>query len=182
MIQSNMPVVRAATMDDTPQLGRFGTLLMAMHNAWDPVRFIPTGSGTPDKYARFLAERITCPETVLFVAEKDNKVAGYVYGEVEGPDYMALRGPAGVIHDIFVDQSERNGGIGTALLDAAMSALAKLGAPQLVLETAAKNETAQRLFTRAGFRQTMLEMSRSFSKPSLAIGYEPGPGSVTRSF
>ncbi len=89
---------------------------------------------------------------------------------------MALRGPAGVIHDIFVDQSERNGGIGTALLDAAMSALAKLGAPQLVLETAAKNETAQRLFTRAGFRQTMLEMSRSFSDHHWRLATNPAWG------
>lgn len=157
-----MPVVRAATIADAAELGKFGTLLMSMHNAWDPMRFIPTGSGTPDKYARFLAERITSPATVILVAEKANIVAGYVYAEVEGPDYMALRGPAGVIHDIFVDPSERNGGFGTALLDAAVSALVKLGAPQLVLETAAKNEPAQRLFGRAGFRPTMLEMTRSF--------------------
>jgi hypothetical protein len=34
-----------------------------------------------------------------------------------------------------------------------------MGAPQVVLHTADRNETAQRLFAAAGFRPTMLEMT-----------------------
>ena len=34
------------------------------------------------------------------------------------------------------------------------------GAPRLVLSTAEKNKVAQRLFDRAGFRRTMIEMTR----------------------
>jgi RimJ/RimL family protein N-acetyltransferase len=41
-----------------------------------------------------------------------------------------------------------------------LEALAVRGAPRVVLWTAARNEAAQRLFTEAGFRHTMIEMTR----------------------
>jgi RimJ/RimL family protein N-acetyltransferase len=44
--------------------------------------------------------------------------------------------------------------------DATVAALAARGAPRVVLMTAERNETAQRLFARAGFRRTMIEMTR----------------------
>ena len=46
------------------------------------------------------------------------------------------------------------------LLDAAAAALAARGAPRVILSTAARNLAAQRLFERAGFRPTMIEMTR----------------------
>jgi len=38
--------------------------------------------------------------------------------------------------------------------------LRSIGAPRVVLWTAEKNDPAQRLFTRLGFRRTMIEMTR----------------------
>ena len=85
---------------------------------------------------------------------------GYAWGAVEGTDYMALRGPAGVLYDIVVDPSHRETGIGRMLLDAVVQGLEALNAPRIVLSTAARNEAAQRFFARAGFRPTMMEMTR----------------------
>ena len=85
---------------------------------------------------------------------------GYTYAGLEGTDYMALRGPAGAIYDLVVDPDHRRQGIGGALLEATISLLEAKGAPRVVLSTAEKNETAQRLFARAGFRRTMIEMTR----------------------
>jgi ribosomal protein S18 acetylase RimI-like enzyme len=79
---------------------------------------------------------------------------------MEGRDYMSLRGPAGVLYDIVVDPNHRRGGIGRKLLDATMAALKERGAPRVVLSTAEQNEAAQRLFAGAGFRRTMIEMTR----------------------
>jgi ribosomal protein S18 acetylase RimI-like enzyme len=87
-------------------------------------------------------------------------VLGYTYAGVEGYDYMSLRGPAGVLYDIVVDPAHRGHGIGRMLLDATLLALDARGAPRAVLSTAERNETAQRLFSRAGFRRTMIEMTR----------------------
>jgi ribosomal protein S18 acetylase RimI-like enzyme len=88
---------------------------------------------------------------------------GYTYAGVEGNDYMALRGPAGVIYDIIVDPAHRGQGIGRMLLDATIDALKARGAPRVVLSTAEKNSTAQRLFDSAGFRRTMIEMTRELN-------------------
>jgi ribosomal protein S18 acetylase RimI-like enzyme len=73
---------------------------------------------------------------------------------------MALRGPAGVLYDIVVDPERRRHGVGRMLLDATVALLQSLGASQVVLSTAERNERAQRLFARAGFRRTMVEMAR----------------------
>jgi ribosomal protein S18 acetylase RimI-like enzyme len=87
-------------------------------------------------------------------------VVGYAYAGVEGPDWMSLRGPAGVLHDIVVDPEHRGRGAGRLLLDAALEFLKSRDAPRVVLSTAARNAPAQRLFESAGFRHTMIEMAR----------------------
>jgi len=87
-------------------------------------------------------------------------VIGYTYAGVEGTDYMALRGPAGALYDIVVDPAHRKQGVGRMLLDATLEALRAKGAPRVVLSTAERNEPAQHLFERAGFRRTMIEMTR----------------------
>ena len=85
---------------------------------------------------------------------------GFTYAGLEGTDYMALRGPAGALYDIVVDPAHRGEGIGRILLDATLEKLKARGAPRVVLSTADKNVAAQRLFDRAGFRRTMIEMAR----------------------
>ena len=90
-------------------------------------------------------------------------MVGYTYAGVEGNDYMALRGPAGVLYDIVVDPAHRGQGVGRMLLDATLEALKARGAPRVVLSTAERNASAQRLFDRAGFRRTMIEMTRELN-------------------
>jgi ribosomal protein S18 acetylase RimI-like enzyme len=152
-------VIRRAVDGDVPRLGRLGTLLIETHHAFDPRRFIPTRDRTPFDYANFLGKQLDDPKVVILVADDDGDVVGYAYGTIEGYDYMALRGPAGVIQDIIVDPTFRSRGAGTALLREAIAALREGGASQIVLSTAEGNAVAQRLFARAGFRRTMVEMT-----------------------
>ena len=88
---------------------------------------------------------------------------GYTYSGVEGNDYMALRGPSGVVYDIVVDPTHRRQGIGRMLLDATLESLKARGSPRVVLSTAERNVAAQHLFDRAGFRRTMIEMTRELN-------------------
>ncbi len=152
--------VRAALPRDLQAIGGLGALLVRTHHEFDPQRFIAATPQTAEGYASFLGTQLAAPEAILFVAERDSKVIGYVYGGIEGMDWMSLRGPAGVLHDLVVDPSQRGHGVGRMLLDAAITALEARGAPRSVLSTAARNGPAQRLFARAGFRQTMIEMTR----------------------
>jgi ribosomal protein S18 acetylase RimI-like enzyme len=154
------PTIRPAAPADLPTIGRLGALLVRLHHDFDPQRFIAATSRTEQLYASFLGSQLDEPNVVVLVAEGDGGVLGYTYGGVEDYDYMALRGPAGVLYDIVVDPAHRGQGIGRMLLEATLAALAARGAPRFVLSTAEQNESAQRLFARAGFRRTMVEMTR----------------------
>ena len=66
----------------------------------------------------------------------------------------------GLDRTILVEESFRGQGIATSLLERAAAWLEEHGAPRVMLWTAEKNPTAQRLFEHAGFRRTMVEMTR----------------------
>ncbi len=152
--------IRPASAADLPAIGRLGALLVREHHDFDPERFVAATPKTEHAYAAFLGTQLTEPNVVVLVAERGGQVLGYTYAGVEGRDYMALRGPAGVLYDIVVDAAHRQRGVGRMLLEATVAALEARGAPRVVLSTAERNESAQRLFARAGFRRTMIEMTR----------------------
>lgn len=156
----NAVTIRPAAPADLPALGRLGALLVRTHHDFDPKRFIAATPETEHAYASFLGSQLDDPDVVVLVAERDGDVLGYTYAGVEGHDYMSLRGPAGVLYDIVVDPAHRRHGVGRMLLDGTVAALDARGAPRVVLSTAERNEPAQRLFARAGFRPTMIEMTR----------------------
>lgn len=157
--------IRAARAEDAPALGRLGALLVEIHHAYDPDRFIAPGPRTVQGYASFLASEIDGEDTVILVAEAGGAVVGYAYAGLEGHDWMSLRGPAGVIHDLLVDPGRRGEGLGRRLLEAMLEALAARGAPRVVLSTAPQNTGAQRLFATLGFRPTLIEMTRELPDP-----------------
>jgi ribosomal protein S18 acetylase RimI-like enzyme len=152
-------VIRPARSADTPTLGRLGTMLVRLHYEFDPRRFMAPRPGMESGYGSFLASQITSRDALVLVAERDGEVIGYTYSTVEGPDWMSLRGAAGVLQDIIVDPAHRGNGAGKLLLTSTLAALKERGAPRVVLETAYANEPAQRLFEGAGFRRTMIEMT-----------------------
>ena len=152
--------IRRATVADMPSVGRLGALLVRLHHEFDAQRFIAATPRTEHGYASYLGSQLGNPDIVLLVAVRDDTVLGYTYAGVEGFDYMSLRGPAGIVYDTVVDPEERGQGMGTLLLEATIAALKERGAPRVVLSTAERNEPAQRLFAGAGFRRTMIEMTR----------------------
>lgn len=154
------PVVRRAARADLPALGRMAAGLVDVHHQFDPQRFFAAGPDTPAGYAAFLGRQLSASDAVVLVAEVEGLVVGYVYGGVEGHDYMSLRGPAGVVHDLFVDARHRSRGIARQLLEHVLAELHARGVPRVVLSTADRNVEAQRLFARLGFRRTMIEMTR----------------------
>jgi ribosomal protein S18 acetylase RimI-like enzyme len=167
-------LIRPAAPADLKAIGRLGALLVRTHHDFDPDRFIAATPRTEHGYGSFLGTQLEEPNIVILAAERDGEVVGYTYAGVEGNDYMSLRGPAGVLYDIVVDSAHRGQGVGRALLDATLEALAAKGAPRVVLSTAERNESAQRLFARAGFRRTMIEMTHELEDVR-----KLGPTSVT---
>jgi ribosomal protein S18 acetylase RimI-like enzyme len=162
--------VRPAKPDDESAMGRLGAMLVAEHHDFDPWRFIAPVPQLRERYGQFLVSQLERPEMVVLVAERDGAILGYAFAGMEGNDFMALRGPAGVIYDLVVDPDHRRQGIGDALLDATLEALEKLGAPRALLFTAEKNDAARDMFTKAGFRRTMIEMTRELGDRRPAAG------------
>jgi ribosomal protein S18 acetylase RimI-like enzyme len=161
-----VPLVRRATPADLKGIGRLGALLVEEHYDFDPRRFLAAKPRTPGDYASFISTQLEASDKAVLVADANGHVIGYAYAAVEGHDYMALRGPAGVLHDLIVDPEHRGRGIGRLLLEAALAFLSSRGVPRVVLSTAERNEGAQRLFTRMGFRPTMIEMTRELDDSS----------------
>jgi len=160
--------IRPATRADLATIGRLGALLVETHHAFDRQRFLePTGQ-TRAAYAGFLGTQIDQPDATVLVAEDKDAVVGYAYVAIEGYDYMLLRGPAGILHDIIVAPEHRGQGIGRLLLEAALDYVKDRGVPRIVLSTAAQNEAAQHLFATVGFRRTMVEMTLEIEPPDIA--------------
>jgi ribosomal protein S18 acetylase RimI-like enzyme len=153
-------VIRRAQRSDAEALGRLGALLLRTHYAFDPQRFIAPGDNPEAGYGWFLSSQLKDADAVVFVAEREGDVIGYVYASLEPHSWKELREAAGFVHDIAVDDRGRRVGVATALMEAAIDWLRSRGAPRVVLWTAEQNDAAQRLFDRLGFRRTMVEMTR----------------------
>ena len=156
--------VRPATPADLPAVARLAAKLVRYHHALDAHRFMILEPVEPG-YERWLGHELADPQAVIVVAERDGTLLGYAYGRVEARDWNALLDAHGALHDLYVDEAARSGGVGLALIEAIAARLAALGAPRVVLHTATQNTTAQRLFARAGFRSTMIEMTRELEAP-----------------
>jgi ribosomal protein S18 acetylase RimI-like enzyme len=137
---------------------------MRQHHAADPRRFIQVES-PEDGYGRFLISQLSNPNSLVVVAENSGTVVGYVFADVEPTNWMELRGPCGVVQDIYVDESARRLGAGRELMIAAIAWIRSKGRSQVVLMTKSRNEHAQHLFTRLGFRPTMIEMTLDQDTP-----------------
>jgi ribosomal protein S18 acetylase RimI-like enzyme len=150
--------VRRAQAADLPGAVALAARLVHIHHAVDPARFF-----LPDDvekgYAHWFRRELSRREAVILVAVQAEVVVGYAYGTLEGRDWNALLDRHGAVHDIYVGEAARQRGTGRQLIDALVRELQALGAPRCVLSTMVSNSAAQRLFTSAGFRPTMLEMT-----------------------
>ena len=153
-------VIRPAERSDLPVLGRLGALLVRVHHAFDRDRFMEPGAYVEEGYAAFLGERLDDPDTVVYVAQREERVVGYVYAGIEPRSWKELRDRAGFLHDVVVEPDVRRQGIARRLVEAAAAWLESAGAPRLMLWTAEKNAAAQMFFEQLGFRRTMIEMTR----------------------
>lgn len=158
-MQTNDTIIRRAATVDLPTLGRLGALLVRTHHAFDQARFMAPRPDADESYAWFLGTQLERDDTVIFVAERGGQVLGYVYAGIEPLNWKELRDEAGFIHDLVVDEKGRRSGLAAALIQHAADWLRERGMPRAILWTADQNDAAQQLFTRAGFRRTMVEMT-----------------------
>jgi GNAT superfamily N-acetyltransferase len=98
---------------------------------------------------RFLRERLTRGDSVIFLAEIDGRAAGFtqlypVFSSVSAAT-------AWLLNDLYVAGSARREGVGRALLERARAHGVDTGAAWLALSTGRENRPAQRLYERLGW-------------------------------
>lgn len=151
--------VQRASRSQLTQIAKLAAQLVLMHHNTDPGRFF-----MPDRveegYAWWFGRELENPKAVILAALAGDEVVGYAYGTLDERDFNQLLDRHGSIHDVFVSSAKRRGRVGRSLVDALISELEGLGAPRVVLHTMVSNTAAQALFRSAGFRDTMLEMTR----------------------
>lgn len=97
----------------------------------------------------FVTDRITRGESVIFLASSDGDYAGFTQLY---PLFSSVQlGRAWLLNDLYVAPKARGRGVGEALLGRARRFAEETGALSLMLETAADNLPAQRLYERLGW-------------------------------
>jgi len=135
-------------------------MLMQTHYDFDRLRFLEPGEEAAFYYGEFLGSQMEDDDSVVFVAETDGRIDGYVYGAIEPLSWKDLRDRAGYIHDIAVDPSARRHGVASALITATIDWFREKQLPRVLLGTSPSNTAARATFRRFGFRETMIEMTR----------------------
>jgi ribosomal protein S18 acetylase RimI-like enzyme len=111
-------------------------------------RLIPQlSSSNPPPTQDELAEIISAPSTVLFIARLDEHIVGTL-------TLATFRIPTGVrawIEDVVVDTAARGHGVGEALNQAAILEARHRGAITVDLTSRPSREAANRLYQRIGF-------------------------------
>jgi GNAT superfamily N-acetyltransferase len=97
----------------------------------------------------------------LFLAERDGRVVGYLMMTIsDPPESWDVGSHAGEIETMSVLQSERSGGVGTALMDAALEAARAAGVRAIGVGVVHSNVDGIRFYERAGFKPFYVELLR----------------------
>ncbi len=151
--------IAKATESELPQIARLAGMLVRQHHAFDSKRFLFIDD--PESgYEWWFAKELRNKQALILRAKLGRKIVGYAYARQEPRDWNALLDAHAALHDILVEESARRRGIGRLLLQGVIDEMAARGTPRVVLHTAVQNESAHRMFEAAGFRRTMLEMTR----------------------
>ena len=154
-----MMTIRPAAADDWRRIGELSELLVRAHHAYDPSRFIPVDLLHAEVYTSRVRDEIARGTMTVRVADIDGTIVGFVFAGIEPENWKELRHEAGYVHDLVVDEADRRAGVGAALVASAIEWFDARGVARIMLWTAPQNVHAQRLFHRAGFRPTMIEMT-----------------------
>ena len=103
----------------------------------------------------YIERRLQNGDAVIFLAVEPARSGAEALGFVQlYPSLASIpMKPIWILYDLFVSPSARKLGVGRALMDRATQLAKDTGADALILETAADNQTAQRLYEKLGYKR-----------------------------
>jgi ribosomal protein S18 acetylase RimI-like enzyme len=162
MKQPNI-TIRKATIDDHQGVIKYAIQLVYQHQNFNSFRFVEFENHEQQLFD-FFEEQISNPKAVVLVVEVENEIVGYSFIRLEESSFVDIAPESVWLHDIYIDESVRGMGAGKLLLDASIDAAKKLGSQVLMLQVAAQNEFAKKLFEANGFKVTTYEMMMNLNE------------------
>ncbi|MBD2569279.1 GNAT family N-acetyltransferase [Anabaena lutea] len=150
-------IIRQATINDHQGVLKYALKLVHQHHNFNPLRFVEFDNHEKQLFD-FFAEEIVNPKAVVLVVEAENEIVGYSFTRLEEISLVDIAPASAWLHDIYIDESVRGMGAGKLLLNASIDAAKKLGSQILILQVAAQNEFAKKLFEANGFNVATYEM------------------------
>lgn len=144
--------IEKATAADIPELTALLTELFTLEQEFEPNRQAQlTG----------LRRLLSAQETgFIMLARKQEQIVGMV--NILFTESTALGSRVGLLEDMIVATGHRGQGIGSQLLKHALDEAVRSGCKRITLLTDHNNESAQRLYRRAGFEpSTMIVLRKS---------------------
>lgn len=155
--------IRQANIADQQGVTKYAIQLVYQHQNFNPLRFTAFENHEQQLFD-FFAEQITNPKAVVLVVEVENEIVGYSFIRLEESSFVDIAPEAVWLHDIYIDESARGMGAGKLLLDASIDAAKKFGSQVLILQVAAQNEFAKKLFEANGFKVATYEMMMNLNE------------------
>jgi len=158
-VRSINTIVRDATEKDIDAIFQLWVESMKLHEGLDPLIF----GFISDKMGEaktFITAQFRKESSILLVAEKEEKVMGYLLGEIrERLPFQKLQ-KTGYIWDIVVTECERNKGIGSLLLEKAFEFFRHRGLETAMLNVSEKNTSALRFYEKHRFEAYLRSLVR----------------------
>jgi len=150
-------LIRPANVADVPRVLPLVARICALHEQWDAERFKMIEH--PERqYDGWLRKRAVDERSVFLIAEKDAAIVAYIVATVEPEIPIYLTPECGYIHDLWVDETYRNEGVGRQMTMLTIERFKAIGVSQVRLQTAAANDVSRKLFASCGFRVASIEM------------------------
>ena len=135
---------------------------LALHERWDRRRY----ALRPDadaQFQRWLCAASEDPRALIFVAEEDDRVIGFLAAVIETDVPIYACDEYAVVFALWVEPAQRRRGAGTALLELAAREYAAMGIRQIRIRTAIANTPARALLERAGFSSATVDLLRELA-------------------
>ncbi|MBD1576986.1 MULTISPECIES: GNAT family N-acetyltransferase [Vibrio] len=158
-----MPVtIRSATNQDLECLNELMYQLHDHHHQAQPELFKTAQDVEQEKS---IARYIEHPECLVFVAEKDQKILGFITGHFcELISSICKPLPMGSIDEFFILPEHRNTGVSVALFERIESTLFAYGVVQLFVEVWDFNQAGKAFYNKMEFESHIHYLRKSLIK------------------
>ena len=144
--------IRKATKKDLPEVRVFQEQLeVARQKLWKKSRAFHERTKSSGRITKMTAREI------IFVAENDHQLVGFVYGEItKRPSHKLAK--FGYIDELFVLPDFRKQGVSTKLIKALIKEFKNRGCDHIITHTDWENEVAQALYKSIGMSPVTVEL------------------------